>query len=308
MFSRLKIALKNYRFVIEPYQKFIGVDPNFFLLGMTNMKERSFWEFYGEKLYTGEGEIIDLGCWFGSTTTPLLRGLLKNKKFKKSKRKVYAYDLFIWEDWMAEFTKNTKFENKYKQGDNFIEAFREATRLFGKHIEVRAGDITKTFWGKKPIEFLLIDAMKSWELANSIQQNFYSSLIPGKSIIVHQDYSHYYTYWIHLLQFRFREYFELVEDIEQSGSTVFRLQKTIPNSLLQQQHCVQDFSEEEITNAFNFSLSLSKEVNQGSVLAAKVMCILDKYGKDFAQKEFTKIALMGIKNSDIDIVQAIVFK
>ncbi len=70
------------------------------LVGMTSLTEQEYLGKYGEELYQGHGEIVDLGCWLGSTTIPLVDGLLKNPRFSETSRKVFAYDLFIWFDWM----------------------------------------------------------------------------------------------------------------------------------------------------------------------------------------------------------------
>jgi hypothetical protein len=43
-----------------------------------------------------KGEIIDLGCWLGSTTISLASGLRE----LNDPGKVYAFDWFIWEPWM----------------------------------------------------------------------------------------------------------------------------------------------------------------------------------------------------------------
>ncbi len=303
MLKAIKSALKRNRFIVDTYRKLRGINANKFLIGMTRIEERDFWEKYGKKMYSGTGEIVDLGCWLGSTTVPLVKGLLDNPKFDAKKHTVYAYDLFVWDDWMDPYIEYTFLKGKYKAGDDFMPAYKEIIHPYRKFIKVVKADLTKTKWTSEPIEFLLIDAMKTWELSNSILTSFYPYLIPGKSVIVHQDFAHYHTYWIHLVQFRLKEYFELVEDIL-GGSTAFKLIKEIPAELIKN-YSISDFSAEEIERAFDYSLSISLKENQSAVIAAKVMCYHDLRGKEFAKNLLNEILTTRPKHNDLITVSTI---
>lgn len=241
------------------------------LLGMTTSEERRMFNQYGERLYTGAGEIVDLGCWLGSTTIPLIEGLLANKAFDRTKRKIYAYDLFIWGDWMN--MKGSYLDGKYKEGDSFVDEYRAVIRPYADMVDVNAGDLCHLGWkGKpRPIEFLLIDAMKSWDLANAIVRDFFPFLIPGKSHVLHQDFSHFYTPWIHLLTYRFREHFELVEDAASGGSTLFRYTRQLPPEALNRTYGFADFSDEEVDRAFGHSMQLVLPHKRDAIWAAKAM-------------------------------------
>ncbi len=289
MLTNIKSKLKKNRFIVDTYRKLFGINGNKFLLGMTSIQERNFWEAYGKKSYQGEGEIVDLGCWLGSTTIPL------------GKYKVQAFDRFIWEDWMDPFVEHTFMKGKYQPGDDFKPSYEQIIYPYRKFVKVNKADLTKTKWSGAPIEFLLIDAMKSWELSNAIQENFYPYLVPGKSVIVHQDFSHYYTYWIHLMLYRQRDYFELVEDITGAGSTIFKLVKKIPDELLKP-HSLADFKEDEIEKAFAYSLSISKPENIGAIMAARVMCYDELKGREYAKKELSKALATGAKHFDFGTV------
>jgi hypothetical protein len=157
------------------------------LLGMTSSTEQEYLERYGENSYTGVGEVVDLGCWLGSTTIPLTRGLLKSPAFAESGRLVYAYDLFVWFDWMNSSVAGTDLYGRYVEGDSFVDEFQKRTTAFADSIEICAGDLKSIGWQGDGIEFLLVDAMKNFELAGSIVRDFYPHLIAGKSLVFHQD-------------------------------------------------------------------------------------------------------------------------
>ncbi len=246
------------------------------LLGMTTSQERRLFNEYGARRYTGAGEIVDLGCWLGSTTVPLAEGLLTNQTFDRKNRKIYAYDLFIWGDWMN--VQGSYLDGRYKEGDSFVDAYREVIKPYADMVDVNAGDLCQLGWkARKPIEFLLIDAMKSWELANAILRDFFPFLIPGKSHVLHQDFAHFYTPWIHLLMYRFRDHFALVEDVMDGGSTLFRYTRPIPPADLARSYGFADFTDAEVDRAFAYSLQLVHPHKRNSVWAAKAMTYVHQH-------------------------------
>lgn len=290
------------RYLKRKYRSFRGRNIRA-LVGMTTIEEREYWKNYSAQKFTGRGAIIDLGCWFGSTTFSLGEGLDLNKRIGVVQKKIYAYDLFSWEEWMNPFVKNTPYENKFRVGDDFSDAFRFFTKKHKKKIECRKVDLTAEKWTGGDIEFLLIDAMKSWELCQSIYKNFYPSLKAGLSEILHQDYAHYYTYWIHLLQFRLKEYFTPIKESSNGGSLGFAYIKQIPEELLSMRISKSQFSKFEIDKAFEYSLSAVKTDSIPPILAAKVMAYHDILSKEDAETLLIEIAKMGYKHHDIDAVK-----
>src|SRR5262250_2891759 len=67
--------------------------------GMTSTEEQTYFRRYARDMYSGVGEIVDLGCWLGSTTIPLAQGLFKNINVSTKGKRIHAYDLFVWEEW-----------------------------------------------------------------------------------------------------------------------------------------------------------------------------------------------------------------
>ena len=268
------------------------------LLGMTSKTEQDYFTRYGREIYSGAGEVVDLGCWLGSTTISLLEGLRKNSAFINSGRKVYAYDLFIWFDWMNESTAGTDLTAKYKEGDNFVAEFEKRTEKYSSHIEICAGDLVRSGWNEKPIEFLLIDAMKTWELANGIIRHFYPSLIPQKALILHQDFAHHFAPWIHLLQWKFREYFEFAEEIPRSQSLVFKLIRPIPSELLHITYGFDSFSDAEVDEAFEYSMKLVSAEKLPNVAAAKVMWYIHQKKFARARAVWQELLAQGVPPED----------
>ena len=280
------------------------------LLGETSYREQLWFERFVQETYTGAGEIVDLGCWLGSTTIPLAKGLEKNTRPSTSNRVIHAYDLFIWGPRYENAVIGTELEGKYRPNESILEEFEKRTVKWSDHIEVYAGDLCQIGWpSSSKIEVLLIDAMKSWKLCNSIVINFYPFLMVGSSYVIYQDFSHYFTPWIHLLNYHFRHYFAFFKDVKASGSTVFKLIKSIPEEDLNNFYSFDYFSPEEINSAFDYSMSLVDKSNRANVAAAKVMCFIHQNQIGRALVVLKEFLTQGLPlRSDLSIVKEIIKK
>ena len=261
---------------------------------MTTQLEQAYLYWYAQNKYSGKGEIVDLGSWLGSASVSLAKGLKGSGIVKMKDNRIHAYDIFIWESWMDKEVKNTPLEGKYKPGDSFIDEYTKRISYWRDLIKVYPGDLKQIGWDKKyAIELLFNDASKSWDLTNSIIQDFYPSLIPGVSIYIEQDFAHYYTSWIHLVRYRFRDYFKPILHIPFSGSVVFKYIKPVPREMLKVSYSFSSFSENEIDSAFEYSARLVSPQMRCNVLEAKVMLFVHLGDMERALYEFKKARDMG---------------
>jgi hypothetical protein len=266
--------------------------------GMTSINEQNYFRRYAQDMYSGAGEIVDLGCWLGSTTIPLAQGLRRNFNISTKGKHIHAYDLFVWEEYMNSLMDGCR--KKYSPGDNFLDEYKSRIRNYSDLIKIYPGDLQQIGWIGKPIEFLLVDAMKSWKTAQYVVEHFYPSLLPEKSLLLHQDFKHYYTSWIHLIQYRLRDYFKFEMDIPKSSSVVFRLKKRVDCDL---KWCadLKSFSVDEVDEAFNYSISLVGG-KPSNIAAAKVMYFvhLNRIAEakrvldDFIQEGFSEKSELGV--------------
>jgi hypothetical protein len=264
------------------------------LVGMTTGTEQSWLENYGAKRYSGNGEVVDLGCWLGSTTIPLVRGLLTNPSFAGTDRKVYAFDLFEWSDWMNESTAGTELWGKYAEGDDFVGEFENRIADYASRVDVWKGDLCTIGWDSGSIELLLVDAMKGWDLANAIVRDFYPSLVPSESLVFHQDFAHYFTPWIHIIHWHMRDHFEFVEEVPDSQSVVFRCTAKIPATLTDTDRSFDMFDEAEVDAAFDYSMSLVSSEKLSNVAAAKVMWFIHQRDYRAARRVFDELVSKGV--------------
>lgn len=264
---------------------------------MTSQSERDFLEDYAARVFSCSGTIVDLGSWLGSLTVSLLAGMKRNPIVARQGADLHAYDIFQWADWM----KPWQLYNEgvpLKTGDTFLPEFvrRVDPHDPQKWMLIHAGDIQRMGWVGRPIELLVVDVMKNWELANCVVRDFFPFLIPGKSYVFHQDFCHYYTPWIHLIHYRLRDHFEKVASLAESGTVVFKYTKAFSPESLRRTYSVSDFSEAEIEAAFEFSLQqvdADQLARRQAVMAAKVMVYVHQEAFERARQELAALAARG---------------
>ena len=120
-----------------------------------------------------------------------------------------------------------------------------------------------------PIEFLFVDSMKDFDLTSHIARQFFPALVENSSLLLHQDFVHYYTSWIHILMFTLRECFEFLYHIPNSASAVFRVVKT--PSWTPSVNVLMSYDEKRISQAFAYSRQIISGPMQENIFAAEVM-------------------------------------
>lgn len=207
------------------------------------------------KRYTGTGAIIDLGTWLGGSTAAMAAGLAANRSPEARRQQVHAFDRFEMNAYMKKTYSYPELAD-IPVGGSFLQVFERNMAPWASRIVAHPGDLTAYKWTGGPIELMHVDIMKNWALTNAVLRTFFTELIPGRSIILHQDYVHYNTVWIHLVMYRLRDHFEPLGQVPGSTTFEFRLRSAIPTALLEHTYGFEDFSPEEERAAFAWSRSL----------------------------------------------------
>lgn len=252
-------------------------------------QERTFLLDYAAETYTGAGEIVDLGCFLGSSTYPLAAGLQSNDNVANKEKRIFAYDRFEWNAWMNRPASRYDLGKTYAENECFVDEFkRQMGDLVGSIIVVK-GDLTQLKWqAETPIEYCFVDAMKNWELCNSIIQGFFPAMKPGLSYLHHQDYVFFQTYWIHLTMYRMRNYFEPVEHKYLGPSRIFKYTTQMPAELMTNTYGLGEFSLEEINAAFDHAMAITHDAGHANIAGCRVWALLDKGCLDEASKAYTE--------------------
>jgi hypothetical protein len=178
---------------------------------------------------SGDAAIVDAGCFLGGSTAALLAGV-RDRAEPWSGPPVASYDLFRVEEYTLE--KFFADEPGVHVGDSFRPRFDAYLSAFDVPHVVHEGDITELGWDGGPIDVLFLDVLKSWEINDSVLRDFFPSLVPGRSVIVHQDYGWGEQLWIPITVELMRNSLVLVDWMEW-GSHVFFLEGELPAELIE---------------------------------------------------------------------------
>ncbi|MEY2520891.1 MAG: hypothetical protein QOF24_2650 [Verrucomicrobiota bacterium] len=258
--------------------------------GMVSSAETAFYSESAARYFGREGAIVDLGCWLGSTSIALAQGILsQGSKADNRNEKVFGFDTFQWETWMPAHIPYCQYE----PGDSFLP---EARRLVREHgggrVELIQADLELYEWSGGPIKLLLVDAIKNETLAIQIPRAFFPSLIPG-SLLIHQDFKHYYTSWIHVLQYRLRQYFRFYQSVPW-GTAAFELLAPIPREAIDRATEFTTIPDDETDASFRHSLDLVGPDERANIAAAHVMHYLHLKRKDRASQTMELYRPLGI--------------
>lgn len=253
---------------------------------MMSPAEQQYLTRYCRSDFTHQGKIVELGCWLGSGTQALAQGLID--RGQPPEPLIHAYDIFIWDNSMTPFLGGQSLLCPLETGDSFLDQYLSEIEPYKDWVQLHAGDLLQETWTGEPIEFLFVDAMKSWSLSQHIVQQFFAALIPGKSIVFHQDFAYFGTYWIPLIMYRLRDYFQPVTDIPDAWGVAFRLTQAIPMDNLQAVFQPNLHSLEESDAMVEYCKSFTHPSKWPQFYGAKTMALIQVDRFDMAE-----LTLMG---------------
>jgi hypothetical protein len=250
-------------------------------IGMVSPAEMAFFYESAARYVGKEGAVVDLGCWLGSTSIALAQGILSHGSTADHHQdeKVLGFDIFQWEDWMPARIPYCR----YLAGESFLpEARRIVSEHGGGRVELVQTDLRHYQWDGGPIKILLVDAMKTEDLAGQIARSFFPNLVPG-SLLIHQDFKHYFTSWIHLIHYRLREYFRFYRSVP-LGTVAFQVVAPIPQEAIKHATDLTSITDDQIDSSFHYSLELVEPEERFNIAAAHVMYYVHTKRKDAASR------------------------
>jgi len=193
--------------------------------------------------YTGAGKIVDAGAFLGGSAYCFGYGLSENDNIEDKNKRIESYDMFKSKGkYYLDFIRVNFLTRQQQPGVaiqyihdlpeeeyDFEELYRFQTARYEDYININKGDFTKMSWDKSnPIEILFIDLAKAKKVNDHCVTEFFECLIPGKSVLIQQDYYSMLTY-LHLIMEYFDDHFEFVADAG-GGSRSFICTKAISAS------------------------------------------------------------------------------
>jgi hypothetical protein len=193
--------------------------------GMLNYWGKRMLYYLGLEFYSDKGAIVELGPFLGGSTI-CLAAPLAARGFDKPI--VHTYDLFTLSPFEREkyFSKGAPPDNRTRH------IFDAHLRAYIHLLRVYEGDILSFSWEAGPIEILFVDAAKSYRVFDHVVSSFFPALIPGRSIVVLQDYIFERSGpWHHVVMEKLADYFDYVSDTDEN-SAIFALKEAIPAGAL----------------------------------------------------------------------------
>src|SRR5947207_6271396 len=233
--------------------------------------------------YAGEGAIVDAGSFLGGSTAALLAGV-RDRADSWTGPSVASYDMFQLDEYMV--PKFFADDRSLQLGDSFRGRFDAHVARFDVPHVVHEGDITKLGWAGGPIDVLFLDVLKSWEINDAVLRDFFPSLVPGRSVIVHQDYGWGDTPWIPITVELMRESLVLLDWMEW-GTHVFFVAEELPAGLLERG--VADLDLDTKIGLLEGAAKHAEGWVLGMLEISRALVIADRDGRDAALAELEAI-------------------
>ena len=158
---------------------------------MLSRMERRLYLWLAENWATGAGAIVDLGSFVGGSTACFAQGRAR----ARGKQPVHAFDRFRASETVKEKLIYPTGFPKFV-GDDILPLSRAMLAPFRPAVEFHKGEIEEQVWDAGPIEILAIDAAKTAGSTDRIAEIFFPHLIPGRSLVVQQDFLHWKVPWV----------------------------------------------------------------------------------------------------------------
>jgi hypothetical protein len=233
---------------------------------------------------SGDGAIVDAGCFLGGSTAALLAGL-RDRPHCWAGPPLESYDLFRVEAFtVPKFFVN---DRKIRVGDSFRSRYDTHVARFDLPHVVHEGDVIEIGWSGGPIDVLFLDVLKSWEINDAVLRDFFPSLVPGRSVVVHQDYGWGDNPWIHVTVELMRDSLVLIDWMEW-GSHVFFVEKELPEHLLATG--VSSLDLDTKIELIDSAIAHADGWVRGMIEIARAKLIAERDGVDAALAELTTVA------------------
>lgn len=212
------------------------------LMGMLGSQESLLFYYLARDFLSGRGTVVDAGSFLGKSAALLASGLRDNPVAPVTSGVVHCFDQFVARDGTVDYLRKCSGRD-FQIGDSFRDLFEEQVSPHRGMLHVHEGDFLGMNWPGDPIEILLVDIAKSIELWRHVLDEMFTSLVPGESLVIHQDYHQVELPHIPVVMEFLHPYFELqIPCVDYSA--VFLLREPIPRDVLQRA-VAYDFTAEE---------------------------------------------------------------
>lgn len=181
--------------------------------GMVTAAERRYLYWLTSHCYSGDGAVVEVGSWLGCSTIHLAAGL-------EDDQPIYCFDRFVWHR-----SQDDKIPSSLvlEHGDDTLPVFLRHVRPVHERVIPVKTDVEDLAWHGDPVEILFLDAPKQPADVEHVFAEFAGSLIPGRSLVVLQDYQFAPAYTLVAATDLLRGGLRLEHVLDASATATFRV-------------------------------------------------------------------------------------
>lgn len=193
---------------------------------MLTREELRMLRWLAREYYSGAGCICDLGAFLGGSTMALADGYMAAGH---RGRRIHSFDRHLTNE--AGWQKYIGDRLPFPPGGNFLPLMPQ---LLGPRHEVVAfhsGDFPAIAPPDEPVELLFVDIAKAPATSDHVVHAYFPKLIPGRSIVIQQDYFHPWPIWDVVVMEVLADYFRPLAYTEQNSALFLNTAPIPPDAL-----------------------------------------------------------------------------
>ncbi len=193
---------------------------------MLSPEERRLYYWVAQNWAQDAGALVDLGAFAGGSTARLAAGVAA----RGGTQTVHAYDRFTIDEKNKARVLYARGVPAF-EGNDLMPLAERYLSPWKDRVELHHGEIQDIGWQGDPIEVLAVDAAKHAVRLDAFAAHFYPSLIPGRSVVIQQDFLAWNQPWLMLQMLRLEACFRPLAYATNS-SVVFLCTAPVTSQLL----------------------------------------------------------------------------
>jgi hypothetical protein len=209
-----KIA-RNWWSVDVPDLAWFGATPTMLSPGEIKML---YWLARQHPGLTPDQVVVDLGPFLGGSTVALGAGLKARGTLELPR--LYAYDMFrVPQDGYSQGL----IAVARPVGTSVLDLYHEQIVPVSNLVAICPGDFAQARLPAAQRALLFVDLAKTWALNQHVIEECFPRLVPGRALLIQQDYNDHSCPHLHVTMAIYQDHFEYLTD--EGASRVFRLTK-----------------------------------------------------------------------------------
>ncbi|WP_299771263.1 hypothetical protein [uncultured Tateyamaria sp.] len=192
---------------------------------MTSPQERALLYELAKSYFTGKGVIIDAGVFLGASSAAFGEGALENTNLPDSAEAfIHSYDIAVWLDEFKKYllsdpASQVILGHDLQPGGSFEEPLKEVLKKYESLQRFIIGDIVALAPNHQgPIEIAFYDCLKNYERDKAAFLAFTPHYIPGRTIVLQQDYFYESAAYNKIRQEYFMDHFEFLGAVKDTAA------------------------------------------------------------------------------------------